>query len=295
MMLCLSGCNDDAVSVISTEAPTTEATTTTQATTTTVTTTVATTTTPEVTTQAFIPDTPTARDYDYEKDLVFLGDSVCMGLRFYSGMLSETQVYAEGSLGARNLLSGEFTILGGKYSAVQAVEARQPKYIYLWMGMNDINMTTEKGYADNLKNISDKLLEVSPYSKVIVVSITPTTDWHEWKANERIDTYNNYTRNYFQNLNDERFSYLDINSFLEDENGNLPDMYQSGDGLHLSPYAYQLVLGYVSANQVGYYGDFPVVTTTFTSQTPPPATTTTTSIVTTVPVSSDEPEPTVAP
>ncbi|MFA5659774.1 MAG: hypothetical protein WC900_10890, partial [Oscillospiraceae bacterium] len=100
------------------------------------------------------------------------------------------------------------------------------------------------------------------------------------------------------------FSYLDIHSILCDDDGFLPDVYQSGDGLHLSPYAYQLILGCVSANQIGYYGDFPVVTTGFpiieapvqgttpaTTAAPPettPAESETTASETTVPTNSSD-------
>lgn len=226
----------------------------------------------------FVPTTPTERDSAYEKELVFIGDSICSGLRVYGNLLKSTQVFAEGNAGARSIFDYTFDINGQLLDAKQAVGNRQPKYIYLWMGMNDINITSEVDYAKNLKSIADELLKVSPYSKVIFVSITPTTATHPWKANDRINLFNDYTKKYVEDLKSTSIYYIDIHTILCDDEMALPDDYQSGDGLHLSPFAYELVLGYISANQIPYEGEFPITTTILTPIAPPvttkPATTT---------------------
>ena len=285
IILAMSGCSD--VEKPTDITVTTQPTIDTSVTTTVTTTTEATTTeaTTVITTQKFIPATPKARDYDYEKDLVFVGDSVCKGLRVYQNLLPDTQVFAEGSIGARSVLEYKFIINGGEYSAVEAIKARQPKYIYLWMGMNDLNITEKEIYADNLKNAADEFLSVSPFSKIIIVSITPTTADHVWQANDRINDYNKYVEKFVNELDDDRFSYLNIHDVLINDDGALPEEYQSGDGLHLAPFAYELVLGFVSANQVGYYGEFPVQTTAF-PKVEPPVTTTTKPATTTAPTTS---------
>ena len=215
-----------------------------------------------VTTQSFVPTTPTDFDREYLDQCVFVGDSVCSGLRVYSGLLDADQVFAAGNLGARSLHDYTVTYKGEELPIMDAIAKRQPKYVYLWMGLNDINMTTKEQYAENLYNIAIEAMNASPYSYVCILSMTPTSIDHPWKANDRIKEYNEEVRKMCEENEDKHIYFLNVWDAVVNTSGYLPDECNGGDGLHLSPYAYQLVLGYVSANQINYGTEFPVSTET---------------------------------
>lgn len=211
------------------------------------------------------------RDYNYEKDLVFVGDSICSGLKVYSGLLSESQVYAVGNVGSWSIFDYKFPVRGGEYSPVDVIKRRQPKYIYLWMGMNDLNIVYKEKYAENMIDIADKFLEVSPYSKIVFVSITPINKIHPWceegkfdyNINDRINEFNSYMQSKAEKLDSNTYSYLNIHDLFTDKDGFMKDEYHSGDGLHLSPESYSMILQYIAQHEVKYDGSFPVETTEF--------------------------------
>lgn len=220
-------------------------TTTTEPTTVSTTTTVPTTTTTEETTVTTVPFVPSGtREYnlDYLTQCAFVGDSVCMGLRVYGGFLSEREVFAQGSVGARNIHTFTFTVDGEEIDIVSCIEQKQPQEVFLWMGLNDINMTTKNMFADNLTKLADDVLSVSPDTKINIIGMTPTTTWHTWGANDRIADYNENTRLLCE---EKGYTYIDAWQAVAPDLEALPDECQSGDGLHLSPLAYQLVLGYI--------------------------------------------------
>lgn len=217
---------------------------------------------------------PGERDSEYEKDIVFVGDSICKGLRAYSGLLKETQVFAEGSVASWSFYDYKFTINGGQYSGVEAIKRCQPKYIYVWIGMNDARYTNKDTYTQNLKKITDDFLKVSPHTKIVIVSITPICSFHKWyedyangvtkdDPNVRINNLNQYTQKYFEGLNDDTYSYLNVHDLLIDENGYLKEEYHSGDGLHLKPNAYNIILGAIAQNEVRADSEYVSVTPSF--------------------------------
>ncbi len=239
------------VSAIETPPPETT-TTTTASTTASVTTTSPTTvtTSPAATTPPTFNGQPSPRDAEYESQLAFVGDSVCMGLKVYGGLLSPDQVFAQGSVSARTIYDYTFSYKGQALSIIDCIRLSAPKYIYIWMGINDINITEADVYAKNLEALANNFLAVSPESKIAIVSMTPTTTSHRWQANGRINDYNAYVKNYFAGLDNTKFYYIDVHSALVNSAGALPDNLHSGDGLHLGTAAYQIVLGYISANKI---------------------------------------------
>ncbi len=204
-----------------------------------------TTTTTEESTVSTVPFVPSGtREYNlnYLTQCAFVGDSVCMGLRVYGGFLSEREVFAQGSVGARNIHTFTFTVDGEEIDIVSCIEQKQPQEVFLWMGLNDINMTTKNMFADNLEKLANDVLSVSPDTKINIMGITPTTTWHTWGANDRIADYNENTRLLCE---EKGYTYIDTWQAVAPDLESLPDECQSGDGLHLSPLAYQLVLGYI--------------------------------------------------
>lgn len=223
-----------------------------QTTTVATTTTAITTTTPPQTTVAPPPPTPVAkgqRDAEYEKRMVFIGDSICSGLKVYPKLLNPNQTFAEKNVAVYSINNYNFTYNNASYKIVNLIGTVKPEIIYIWMGINDIRVTSKEAYAKNLDTLAINLLAVSPQSKIKILSISPTTAAHPWKANQQIKDYNKFVADYFKNANRSNVSYLDINTPLCDATGFLQPAYNGGDGLHLSAKAYAFLLAYISDNR----------------------------------------------
>ena len=186
-------------------------------------------------------------DKDFMENTIFVGDSVCRALYVYNDLLTTKQVAATGGGAARNIYDYTFKMEDNEFTLRQAAEHYKPDVFFLWMGINDINMTDKETYAENLKGIAEDMLSLSPDSKVVILSMSPTADYHEWNANERIREYNAAAREMCENIDGEEIYYLDIQDILSDEEGYLLPECDSGDGLHLSQMAYTRLLSYITA------------------------------------------------
>lgn len=183
---------------------------------------------------------------EFMEDTIFVGDSVCRALYVYNDLLTTKQVAATGGAAARNIYDYTFKMESNEFTLREAAEHYKPKVFFLWMGINDINMTERDVYANNLKAIAEDMLSISPESKVVILSMSPTSDYHEWNANERIRDYNAAAKEMCEAIEDEEIYYLDIQDILSDEEGYLLPECDSGDGMHLSQMAYTRLLSYIT-------------------------------------------------
>ncbi|MDE5577559.1 MAG: hypothetical protein K2J11_09250 [Oscillospiraceae bacterium] len=183
---------------------------------------------------------------EFMEDTIFVGDSVCRALYVYNDLLTTKQVAATGGAAARNIYDYTFKMENNEFTLREAAEHYKPKVFFLWMGINDINMTERDVYANNLKAIAEDMLSISPESKVVILSMSPTSDYHEWNANERIRDYNAAAKEMCEAIEGEEIYYLDIQDILSDEEGYLLPECDSGDGMHLSQMAYTRLLSYIT-------------------------------------------------
>lgn len=186
-------------------------------------------------------------DRDFMENTIFVGDSVTRALYVYNDLLTTKQVAATGGGAARNIYDYTFKMEDNEFTLQQAAEFYKPEIFFLWMGINDINMTEKAVYAENLKKIADDMLQISPESKVVILSMSPTADYHEWNANEKIREYNAAAREMCEAVEGQEIYYLDIQDILSDEEGYLLPECDSGDGMHLSQMAYIRLLSYITA------------------------------------------------
>ena len=222
---------------------TTAATTVTETTTTETTTTSSTTVTTTTTATAVKPTARTLTDADKQflNDYVFVGDSICFGLGSY-GILPKDHVVAKASVAARSIFDYKFTVGGAERDAVDALSYLKPKNVIFSMGMNDVNMTSAEKYCENYADLLTKVQAVIPEAKLYIASITPLTAGSKFCKNSRIDSFNEAIKKYLAE-NAPYWGYVDIASVLKDENGNMYKKYTSGDGIHISPAAYNALLG----------------------------------------------------
>lgn len=255
---------------------TTSATTTTTTQTTTTTTTTETTTTTTETSQSAVtigelplygsaettaapePDAYglTAEDYAFLSDTVFVGDSICSGLRVY-GILPNDNVVAKGCVAARNIFEYTFDVRGNEIGVAYAMSVLQPRYVVFSMGMNDINMTSPEVYCENYDNLMQTIRSVLPDTVFYVASITPIAADSEFSSNERIDLFNATIK---EHLNGTGSGFVDVATGLKTWGNALDPVYSGGDGIHLAPDAYYVYLNQlcdqlVDTNAVGGYKD----------------------------------------
>ena len=225
------------------------------------------TTAPSADTPASPEQTPdenglTPEDYAFLSQTVFVGDSICSGLRVYN-VLDAAHVLAQGSVGARNIMEYTFDLYGTEVALTYGLSTLQPKYVIFSMGMNDINMTDPAVYCQNYDALLATVHSVLPDAVLYVASITPIGAESDFSTNDKIDLYNATIRDHLAGTG---YGYVDIASGMKATGVNALDpAYSGGDGIHLMPAAYYVYLqqvcrelvrskavGGVAANGIAY-------------------------------------------
>lgn len=167
---------------------------------------------------------------------LFVGDSICMGFATY-GAVDWKNVYAAGSVGARNLFDSEIKYYGEIKPYDEVLKEKNPKRVFTWMGMNDVNISTADVYAKDYKEIIDYTLENSD-AEVIVCAMTHVNS--DFTPNDRIDEFNSALRSMIRENYTERVRFVDFAYVFTDSRGMLCDDLDAGDGIHLVPDVYYL-------------------------------------------------------
>lgn len=188
----------------------------------------------------------TTWDPAFYDDCIFFGDSICRALSVYNDLVDPERVAAVGGGAARNLNEFTFKLHDIDYTVTSAAAAYQPDMAFLWMGMNDINMTDKETYAANLEGLAREINEVTPESSIIIIGMTPTTASHEWGANPTIIEYNAAAE---EMVSDSELPlyFIDVGDVVSDENGYLLDDCDGGDGMHLTQLAYYRILSKINS------------------------------------------------
>lgn len=172
------------------------------------------------------------------ENALFAGDSVCKGFGTF-GIVNAGCVFADGTVGARNLLDREILWYGKRCRFADALEKAAPKRVYLSMGMNDVNMTTAEEYAENYRKIIDFTLSATK-ADVVVFAITPVNS--DFTANSRIDKFNSSLYEMISKNYRTRVRFVDFAYMLKNSEGRLSAGLDSGDGIHLTPEVYHAAM-----------------------------------------------------
>lgn len=173
------------------------------------------------------------------EESLFVGDSICSGF-WACGMISGKNVYATGAVGARNLLEYEMYYRNQPAKFVPVLKRVQPKNVFLWMGMNDVNLTTAEEFCENYKTIIDLALE-NTNADIYVCAISPIRNL-EFTKLEYIDEFNEAISAFIKANYKDRVYYIDFTDPLKTEAGLLDEQYDGGDGIHLSTRAYYIAI-----------------------------------------------------
>lgn len=195
---------------------------------------------------------------------LFVGDSICYGFSAWD-VLPGANVYATGNVAARNMLEYEMYYRNEVMEFVPVLDIVKPEHVFLWMGMNDVNMTSAEEYCENYSNIISLALENSE-ADVYVCAITPISDL-DFTAPSNIAAFNDSIKHYIEKNYTERVHFISFAEPLKDKKGHLAEKYNGGDGIHLSKPVYYiamheiakeidpdgLLVPYIPDKETGYY------------------------------------------
>lgn len=180
--------------------------------------------------------------YKYYYDDLFIGDSIFTGLNGY-GILSTDNVAAE--IG--------FTPSGAHYNTLSDYEGTavdyagyiKPKHINIMLGSNGLGPNVSiPNMIKDYKGLIAALKEITPNSKICVISVPPITkDSSAAKSagitKKMIDDTNKQLKEMCAEIN---VSYFDLNTHLSDDEGYFKKEYAELDGLHFKINTYDVLL-----------------------------------------------------
>lgn len=178
--------------------------------------------------------------------IVFLGDSITQGYVVYD-KLPSTQVIHKKGMSAEGMFTTPMFYMDKQQRLDDILSDFKPKMLYIGFGMNDLKKTPQEFYSIYKKNL-EKLKELCPNTQLVLVSITPinTTEY----KNETVDEFNNKIKQIANELGKNCY-YMNIHDLLSDSNGKLKSEYDSGDGIHLKPEAYDVILNFYKSHLNG--------------------------------------------
>lgn len=180
----------------------------------------------------------------YMNDIAVIGDSIALGYSVY-GRLKEDSVLAVGSVGVRNILETDIKYQGYQLKIDDIISRKKPKYIFISLGMNDINWRTEEQYITDYKNLISVLQTNSPESYIFACAITPVSHQTTFTKNDKIDTYNEDLRKMVYDYKSDKIFYVNAARCLKGDDNYLMNEFSSGDGIHLAAAAYDYLLTYM--------------------------------------------------
>lgn len=168
----------------------------------------------------------------YQENLVTAGDSITLGLRYY-GFIPREHSIAGDSVSMWNLSHFSFTVGEEELELVDAVERIQPKMLYMWIGMNDVNLNMPQKFVKKYREVIDEIRECVPGIIIVVATITPVSSGCKVVKNTVIRDYNAALMEMVKRIASPDVLFFDAYSVICDEDLNLTSGYSSGDGMHL--------------------------------------------------------------
>lgn len=182
---------------------------------------------------------------DYLNDSVFIGDSIFQGFTYY-GLDNTDRVLSKVGVGSRNILLQDLESDGKSYSLQSFLKKKQPKYIYIMLGLNDVNMIDTVEYKNNFVKIIKTVKTTCEDTPIILCSMTPIRKM-SFSGPKWISKYNDELKQIAQEQ--EGVYYLDLFDYLS-VNGILANKYSAQDGIHFTAKTYKMITDYIFVHQV---------------------------------------------
>ncbi len=188
-------------------------------------------------------------DDSYFDDAVFVGDSLTLGLSYFSGFNSE--FLCVGGLSTKNLDTEPLE--NGKTVMDTIASKEKIGKVYIMLGTNESIYQKPDEFTARYSAFIDKVREYHPDAVVYIQSIMPVSktfsDSHDLK-NPLIVEHNKYL---LQLAKDKQCYYVDVHNFFAGEDGYLPEN-AGHDGVHLTPENYRVMANYLKEHAVSVGG-----------------------------------------
>lgn len=185
---------------------------------------------------------------NYYSRSVFVGDSVMVGFRNYASSHAESNVHFATFLAAKSFSachalnpaskdSLQPSYQGKKQNVWDSIALMDVDRVFLFFGTNDLVVKNASVTADNIFEVAARIKATKPSVDIIIISMTPVYAGVNKGAlnNQSINELNVYLA---QRASANGYGYVDINSYMKDENGNLKASYCSDKYVHLNDSAY---------------------------------------------------------
>ena len=185
----------------------------------------------------------------YFTNSIFIGDSLVVGYREYLARYKDSPVspatfLAASSYTAAHALNEEDDLhplfRGKKQPVWDNISETGAKRVFIMFGTNDLVVEDAARASEDVLALVDKIQEKTPGVEIHIISMTPVYgDVNKGALNNpTIDVFNYYL---LQGAMDHGAGYLDINTPLKDENGNIREEYCSDNYVHETDKAYEEV------------------------------------------------------
>ncbi len=192
----------------------------------------------------------TAQD-GYLSRIVFLGDSTTYGLRAY-GLVDKSQVWTPKSGTLTLSYASTSTIscpqTGTELLIKDAVAAVKPDILVITLGVNGVSFMGEDYFKTEYRKMVTSIQENSPDTTIIINSVYPVAKSYPYIksiSNEKIAAANRWLVSIAEECG---VWFTDSYSVLVGADGALPENLHNGDGIHLNPTGYGLVLDYLKSH-----------------------------------------------
>lgn len=169
----------------------------------------------------------------YFNDAIFIGDSRTEG---FMGMTNlDATFFTHIGLTVDTFFSDPVIYMNGqKVSILEALKNTNFQKVYIMLGINETGWKYSNLFAQKYGEIIDAILQINPEAIIYIESILPVSkevsDTHAYIKQDKINEYNSLLQNLAM---EKKVYYLDIASFLKNEEGYLP-VGASLDGIHLN-------------------------------------------------------------
>lgn len=172
----------------------------------------------------------------YLDKVVIAGDSVPWHFGNYY-ITSPSNVYARPCEGPSNFFSQKvyYNNQLSNYTLPELIVKNKPEYLYLHMGICDINQDNVTSFISNYEKAIDYIKKESPDTELVIMSLVPQTkeylSWISLRNNVKINKFNYYIAKMCQEKN---IKFLDIASFVKNSKGQAEESLFMSDGYHLN-------------------------------------------------------------
>ena len=182
-------------------------------------------------------------------NFVIAGDSNIKNM-YLNGYVGKGNAWAIPCLHAQSMQSTAVYIYGTnqQMTILEATDAYKPENLVLYFGAFSTIWITEDEFDQGSINMINQIKNISPGTKVYLLSILPITQY-----GPNINNFSQATIDYFNTkiatlAANNGLKYLDAHAIFKDQAGYANTAYYVGDGYHLNATGHRMLRNYINAN-----------------------------------------------